>query len=101
MFYLSLHESDKGRAQLLRTYFDLSLRHKEFSRLSWLTVPALKRWSVHWGLKVDREKYDLLLAVKEVMKASGRDKEVLEVLVEINASFPPTRVKEPAVELIW
>ena len=35
------------------------------------------------------------------MKGAGRDGEVLEILVEMNAIFPPINVRELAVELIW
>ena len=50
---------------------------------------------------MDREKYELFLLAKEAIKGAGRDKEVLEILVEMNATFPPINMRELAIELIW
>ena len=101
LFFISFPDSERGKSQLLRTYLELCTQHSSFTRLSWITLPNLKKWCSHWEMKSDREKYELFSLAKEALKAAGRDLEYLEILVEINSIFPPNKLRDVAIELIW
>ncbi|KAI6647264.1 hypothetical protein LOD99_12261 [Oopsacas minuta] len=100
LFFISFPESERGKSQLLRAYLELCKQYNAYSRLSWITLSNLKKWCSQWGLQLDREKYELLSLAKDCLKAAGRELEALEILVDINASFPPNTIKELAIELI-